>query len=275
MMRKPVGRPSWRHPAAGTLVSVAVVCAGALEIASAQAASTSSLTLRPTGAVGTTVTGAGQFDVGGDTAVNISVAKLSGGNLKVVSGPSSALPRAVQFPSYVSTGTYPRAVLRLNPVSGYALAPGSSDFEYGAVFRLNASSSGRSIDNGNNLLQRGLYSGSAQFKLQVDGGYPSCSVRGSAGRVFVKSGTKVPADRWYRVACSRIGSRVTVSVRPYGGGLAVTTSRSVSGSSGALSFSSSLPASIGGKLTSTGAVVSSSTDQFNGVVANAWVSRLG
>jgi hypothetical protein len=31
----------------------------------------------------------------------------------------------------------------------------------------------------------------------------------------------------------------------------------------------------GGKLTSTGAVVSSSTDQFNGAVASAWIARAG
>ena len=272
MLRKSVGVPRWRHPAAGSLISAVVVCAGALEVATAQAASTSSLTLQATGPIGTTVTGADQFDVGGSTTVNISVAKLSGGNLKVVSGPDGSRPRAVQFPSYVGSGTYPRAVLRLNPVAGDALAPGSSDFEYGAVFRLNAKSSGRSIDNGNNLLQRGLYSGPAQFKLQVDGGYPSCSVRGSAGRAYVKSGVKVAADRWYRAACSRSGSRVTVSVTPYGG--ATTVSRSVTHSSGTLSFKSSLPTSIGGKLTSTGAVVSSSTDQFNGAVASAWVSRV-
>jgi len=273
MMRKPFLLPRWRRAVAGSLVSLAVVGAGALEIATAQAATTGSLTLQPRGTVGTIVTGVGQFDVGGDTAVNIAGAKLSGGNLKVVAGPDSVRPRAVQFPSYVGSGTYPRAVLRLNPVSGYALASGASDFEYGAVFRLDARSSGRSIDDGNNLLQRGLYSGPAQFKLQVDGGYPSCSVKGSAGRVSVSSVTKVAADRWYRAECSRVGSRVSVSVAPYGG-TGTTSSRSASGSSGTLSFQSSVPASLGGKLTSTGAVVSGATDQFNGAVARAWVRRL-
>jgi Laminin G domain len=270
MKPPPRGLPSRRQVAAGSLLSFAVACVGALEV-DARAASTSSLTLRATGTTGTIVTGADQFEVGGDTTVAIAVAKLSGADLRVVAGPDSAQPRAVQFPSYVSSGTYPRAVLRLSPRTGAALSPGSSDFEYGAVFRLDASSSGRSIDNGNNLLQRGLYSGPAQFKLQVDGGYPSCSVRGSSGRVYVKSGTKVAADKWYRATCSRIGSRVTVSVTPYGG--AATTSRSVTGSSGTLTFGSSVPASIGGKLTSTGAVVSSSTDQFNGAISSAWVAR--
>ncbi len=272
MMPKPVGLRSWRHAAAGSLMSCAAVCVGALEAVSAQAASTSSLTLQATGATGTIVTGSDQFQVSGDTTVAISVAKLSGGNVRVVTGPDSSLPRAVQFPSYVKSGTYPRAVVRLLPTSGNALSPGSSDFEYGAVFRLNATSSGRSIDNGNNLFQRGLYSSPSQLKLQIDGGYPSCLVKGSAGRVFVKSGTKVAPDTWYRATCSRVGSRVTVGVTRYGGA-ATTASKAVSGSTGTMSFGSTVRASIGGKLTSSGAVVSSSTDQFNGAVARAWIVR--
>ena len=268
MTLKPVAPRSWRRIAACSLVSVALACAGDLAFLSAQAAGTSSLALQAIGTTGTTVTGAGQFDVTGDTTVAISVAALSGGSAKVVAGPDSALPRAVQFPAYVQSGTYPRAVVRLAQTSGDALSPGSSDFEYGAVFRLNALSSGRSIDNGNNLFQRGLYADRAQFKLQIDHGYPSCLVKGSAGRVFARSSVKVTPDTWYRAACSRIGSRVTVAVTRYGA--ATTVSKGVSGSSGTLTFGSSVRASIGGKLTSSGAVVSS-TDQFNGAVARAWV----
>jgi len=218
------------------------------------------------------VTGAGQFAVGGDTTVAISVASLSGGRAKVVAGPDSALPRAVQFPSYVRSGTYPRAVVRLAPTSGAALSPGTSTFEYGAVFRLDASSSGRSIDNGNNLFQRGLYADRAQLKLQIDHGYPSCLVKGSAGRVYARSNMKVTPDTWYRATCSRVGSRLTVAVTRHGGSF-TTVSKSVGGSTGTLTFGSSVRASIGGKLTSSGAIVSSSTDQFNGAVARVWISR--
>ena len=269
MMPKPVGLRSWRHTVAGSLLSLALACAGAL-VVSAEAASTSSLALQAIGTTGTIVTGADQFAVDGDTTVAISVAGLSGGTAKVVAGPDSALPRAVQFPSYVSSGTYPRAVVRLTPTSGDALSPGSSDFEYGAVFRLNALSSGRSIDNGNNLFQRGLYADRAQFKLQIDYGYPSCLVKGSAGRVFARSSIKVTPDTWYSATCSRVGSLVTVAVTRYGGA-ATTVSKVVSGSTGTLTFGSSVRASLGGKLTSSGAVVSSSTDQFNGAVAKAWI----
>ena len=272
MMPKPLGLQSWRHPVASSVMSCAVACAGALAVVSAQAASTSSLALQATGTTGTIVTGADQFAVDGDTTVAVSVASLSGGSVKVVTGPDSALPRAVQFPSYVSSGTYPRAVVRLTPQSGDALSPGSSAFEYGAVFRLNATSSGRSIDNGNNLFQRGLYADRAQFKLQIDHGYPSCQVKGSAGRVYARSSIKVTPDVWYHATCSRVGSRVTVGVTRYGGS-ATTVSKVVGGSTGTLTFGSSVRASIGGKLTSSGAVVASSTDQFNGAVARVWISR--
>ena len=270
MISKPVGLPSRRHTAAGSLMVFVVACAGALEVLSAQAASTSTLALQARGTTGTTVTGADQFTVGGDTTVAISVAGLNGGSAKVVAGPDSTLPRAVQFPPYVTSGTYPRAVVRLIPRSGAALSPGSSGFAYGAVFRLNASSSGRSIDNGNNLFQRGLYADRSQFKLQIDHGYPSCLVRGSAGRVTARSSIKVTPDKWYRATCSRVGSRVTVGVARYGGA-ASTVTKVFSGSTGTLTFGSSVRTSIGGKLTSTGAVESSSTDQFNGAVARAWI----
>ncbi len=232
----------------------------------------SSLTMSAVGTPGTIVTGPGQFSVGGDTPVRIAVSRISSGNPKVVAGPDAAT-RAIEFPSYVKSGTYPRAVVTATPTSGAALSPGASDFEYGAVFRLNATSSGRTIDNGDNLLQRGLYEEPSQFKLQLDHGYPSCLVRGSAGQVFASSPLKVTADKWYRATCSRVGSRVTVQVAPYGGTVA-PVSAVANGTSGTLTFPATEPASIGGKVSPSGVVVSSATDQFNGAVANVWVSRI-
>lgn len=136
----------------------------------------------------------------------------------------------------------------MTPTSGDALSPGASDFAYGAVFRLNATSSGRSIDNGDNLFQRGLYEDSSQFKLQLDHGYPSCLVRGSAGQVFASSSTNVTPDKWYRATCTRVGSKVTVQVVPYGSNV-TPLSAVANGSSGTLTFPSSQPAAIGGKVT--------------------------
>lgn len=269
-MPEPVGTRRTNVVASGAS-ALALAVSGTLGVAGAHAADTSSLTVRATGSTGTTVKSTSQFVIGGNTPVKIAVASLSGGTAKIAAGPSSALPRSVRFPSYVASGTYPRAVVRMSPSSGGALSPGSTGFEFGAVLRLDAASSGRSVDNGNNLLQRGLYGHSSQFKLQLDHGYPSCLVRGSSGQVAVKSGTKVAPDKWYRITCTRMGSKVTVQVARYGASTA-PTSRSASGSTGTVSFASSVPASIGGKLTSSGAVASSN-DQFNGAVASAWVRR--
>ena len=231
-----------------------------------------SLTMTVVGTPGTVATGAAQFSLGGDTAVNVSVASVSSGKATVVAGPDSST-RALQFPAYVKSGTYPRAVVGAVATSGGALSPGASDFEYGAVFRVDTTTSTRSVDNGDNLFQRGLYEDPSQFKLQIDHGYPSCLVRGSAGQVFASSPTKVVSGAWYRVTCSRVGTKVTVQWAPYGSTAAPFTTVAT-GSSGTLSFPASTPASIGGKLNASGTVVSSATDQFNGAVANVWVNRL-
>ncbi len=254
------------------MMSCALAVSGVAATASGAPPARHSLTMQAVGTPGATATGSSQFQVTGDTAVRIAVARHSGGTTRVVAGPDSAAPRAVQFPAYVKSGTYPRAVVTVTPTSGAALSPGASDFEFGAVFRLDATSTGRSVDNGNNLFQRGLYSDKAQFKLQLDGGRPSCLVRGSAGQVFVRSATKVTANKWYRVTCARVGTKVSVHVAPYGS-KAVPVRTVASGRSGTLTFPSSQPAAVGGKITRSGAVVSGSTDQFNGAVARLWANR--
>jgi len=254
----------------GMLALVVMVC-GVPGSARAEVAARS-LTMAVVGTPGTIATGASQFSIGGDTAVKVTVPTISGGKATVVDGPDSST-RALQFPPYVSSGTYPRAVVGVTPTTGDALSPGDSDFEYGAVFRVNTTSSTRSIDNGDNLFQRGLYNDPSQFKLQLDHGYPSCRVRGSGGQVFVSSPSKVTSGAWYRVTCSRIGSKVTVQWAPYGSTAAPVTA-TATGSSGTLSFPATTPASIGGKLNPSGTIVSSSTDQFNGAVANVWINAV-
>ncbi len=260
-------------PDLAALLSLSLLMFGVAGAASGEAVNANSLAVQAVGTTGTLVTGSDQFTVGGDTAVKIAVARLSGGTAKVVAGPDGAT-QAVEFPAYVKSGAYPRAVIRVTPTSGGGLSPGADDFEYGAVFRLNATSSGRSIDNGDNLFQRGLYNDRAQFKLQIDSGYPSCRVRGSAGQVFARSSTKVTRGKWYSATCSRVGSRLTVQVVPFGSN-ATPVTNVANGSSGTLTFPASKPAAVGGKLTASGAVVSGATDQFNGAVANVWANRLG
>lgn len=238
----------------------------------AAAVTTPGTTQTARGSTGTPVTGAGQLASSGDTAVGISVAQLSGGQALVAAGPGGALPSAVQFPAYVATGTYPRAVVRVAPTSGAGLDPGSSSFEFGAVLRLDRVSSGRSLDNGDNVFQRGLSSDASMFKLELDSGRPSCKVRGASGELTVRSATTVARGGWYTVRCSRTASQVAVEVSGYG---STTTTRTVgNGTTGALTFRAGQAASIGGKLNASGAIVGSATDQLNGAVAQVWTRRL-
>lgn len=253
------------------LVSLAAVGSGVL-LTPAQAVLSGSMTVTVGAAPGTTAQWAGQFDIGGDSAADISIEQVDGGRAVTVPGPSMALPSAIQFPSYSDSATYPRAAIGLTPTVGQALSPGSSDFEYGAVFRLDETSSGDTLDNGDNLFQRGLHGEGSQFKLQIDHRYPSCVVSGSAGRALVRSQVKVTPDEWYRVTCTRIGSEVTVAVTSYGSGDIESTS--TIGGTGTLTFDASRPASIGGKLSPSGSIAANASDQFNGAVAKVWIKGL-
>lgn len=239
--------------------------------APASAAGAERLEVRAQGGAGTPVTGSGQLALSGTTAVRVGVPTLESGRAVLVEGPGATDPRAVRFPAYVATGRYARAVLRLTPTSGSALSPGSADFEFGAVLNLDRVSSGRSNDNGDNVLQRGLWGDRAQLKLEVDAGRPACSVKGDQGRRTVRSSVRLTRDAWYTVRCERMGGRLTVEVARYGASPVRTT---VSGQTGRLSFDPARPASVGGKLDSSGQIVAGATDQLNGAVARVWVRHL-
>lgn len=97
-----------------------------------------------------------------------------------------------------------------------------------------------------------------------------CRIKGSAGAVHVTSSVTVREDRWYRVRCSRAGSRVELVVvahRPDGSTTRTVTARH--GSTGSVAWrNTSTPLSVGGKLTRSGALAGGSVDQFNGIVYN-------
>ncbi len=247
----------------------AVVAAG-----SATAATTDDWTLIAGGSPVTRVS-ADSFTTSGTTSAAVSVASLGGGTVSVVAGPSGWLPQAFRFPAYVASGPYPRAALALRPTSGGAFDPGADDFVWYAVFSLDTVSGDRTVDDGNNLLQRGLSSSSSQYKLDVDDRRPACTLHGDRGKVVVRSSMTVTPLTWYRAACHRTGDALTVAVTRYGpDGLTGTTVRdTASGDIGALSFPSTLPASVGGKLRADGTMIDGATDQLNGRVARATVQR--
>jgi hypothetical protein len=165
----------------------------------------------------------------------------------------------------------PQAVLTVVDAQGVDdLSPGNADFRFGADFRLDGRSQGSSSDNGNNLIQRGLFGAKMQYKLQVDGNRPLCRLKGTGGVVEVRSSRKVPSEAWHSAICIRRGQEVLLHVVRLGDGKKWTYR--ASGRTGSLvPSSSSVPLSIGGKVHDSGQIMGSSADQFNGRIDNAFL----
>ncbi|WP_432949221.1 LamG domain-containing protein [Kribbella sp. CA-253562] len=172
---------------------------------------------------------------------------------------------ALRLPAYAGTEKGSFAALRVEPEEW--LSPGSSEFTFGADVRLDGNSSGSPVDNGDNVLQRGLFADSAQFKIQVDRARPSCVVRGTDGSVVVKSKPALNPARWYRLSCHRLDNTVTLTVTDLTTGSAPATV-SKTGAIGSLDLIGSEPLAIGAKIGEDGEIVRSSTDQFNGRIDN-------
>lgn len=185
---------------------------------------------------------------------------------------------AARFPAYDGTAGGQRTVVSVtNSGSTDDLSPGAKEFTFGADAKINATSTGTSNDNGNNLVQRGLSAQSAQYKLQMDGARFSCRVKGNDGTIMVTSPVSVQARTWYHVICKR---RVTTSgdylvlkvatVNADGTRNKARKTTSPVRSIGRLSFARGTPFTIGGKLTDPSTVASAS-DQWNGMVDSAFL----
>jgi hypothetical protein len=175
------------------------------------------------------------------------------------------------MPDFTTNPIYPRAVLVVrNSSTQDDLSPGDEDFWWGADFQLDAVSTAHTgPDNGDNLLQRGLWGESAEYKAEADLRRASCAVHGTAGTLLVRARMNAQAGEWYRMRCYRGAAGLTVTVRELGDdGWGPTISAHVSGPVGAVSFPASMPVSIGGKVAADGQLIRSATDQFNGWIAN-------
>ncbi len=201
--------------------------------------------------------------------LKVEVASLHGGTIQRSSDRDGAL--VLDFPDISLGSAPPRAIVRLTPIGTGEdqLSPERSDFRFGADFRKDEVSTG-ALDSGDNVIQRGLASDTSQFKLEVDGGRPTCLVQGPEGVVEVRADLRVSPDRWYRAECARVADSVTVTVVEYlpEGGTS-TSSKTASGPIGSLTWDKPLtPVSIGGKLAADGSVIRRATDQFNGLLSN-------
>ena len=213
----------------------------------------------------------------GTASVRIDVASVDGGRVVSASPRPGAGGRAIRFPRFDPSAPAARAVLRIaNPGSADPLDPGTGAVQFGADFRLDPTSAqaGSAVDDGNNLLQRGLWDDRSQLKLEVNAGRVVCRVKGRSGAVSITGSTVVTAGTWYRASCRRSGARVTLTVGSWSSaGAYAARSWTKEGTTGSLTPSApSVPWSVGGKLRSNGSVYPA-TDQFNGVVDNVQVAH--
>jgi len=207
------------------------------------------------------------------TVVNrVSVRSLEAGGGQVIQVPSGNGTSALRFPSYSPEVQSPRLVLVINPVGATDLLnPEAKDFSFGADLRLNDVSSGEGDDNGDNVLQRGLFSDASQYKLQVDKRVPSCTVKSGKAQLFVKFDDSLD-DGWFRVRGAYEAKSLTLSVsRILPDRIEDLGNKIESKSLGPVGFSTRTPATIGGKLGSNGELVLHQSDQFNGELDNVFV----
>jgi hypothetical protein len=173
---------------------------------------------------------------------------------------------AARFPA-ASSSSKPRAILTVEPDgSGDPLNPGSADFSFGADFNVDDVSTGLQ-DNGDNIMEKGLFADRGQWKLQVDHGLVSCRVKGNQNSVVVKIYPTVVPGAWYRAGCARQGNTITATVQRLG--TARVYSSSATRSLGVVD-TSGYPMSIGGKARQNGSAVSGNSDQFNGAIDNVY-----
>jgi hypothetical protein len=186
---------------------------------------------------------------------------------------------AIAAPAHITsaTATPKSAVIKLvNTGTTDLLDPGTADFSFGADFALNtASATTGSKDNGDNLIQRGLAGSATQWKIQIDAGRPSCVLHNKATGVTIiaKTTGQVVRGSWYRAICTRTtsGTTTTLTLTASRLGTAEVLSAQKTGPAIDLSIATTVPMSVGGKITDAGAVVLSATDQFNGRIDNAFL----
>ena len=202
----------------------------------------------------------------GTATLRIGVSTAGGGFLERVEGRSGY---AVRTPAFTATGKTPAAVLVIKPRGADQLSPGTRPVRWGIDMMLDEEQGDAPADNGDNLLQRGLFDHQAQIKLQIDHDVPSCRVRGSEGEALVVAETAVERGVWYRLACQLRGDELSLTVglpgRP------APQRWSVPASVGSIEFRRSEPVAIGGKVDRRGNIQPRDTDQFNGLLDNVYL----
>ena len=203
----------------------------------------------------------------GRGSLTAEIVTHAGGRILRAEGSGSGY--ALRFPELEGGLDVPAAMLLLHSSDAEDfLSPGARDFAFGADLLLDEESEDAPTDNGNNVVQRGLFEDTAQYKLQVDHGAFSCRVAGSEGEAVVSAPGVVEPGEWYRVSCERSDDNVVLSWERLADSEEGTTVRR--STIGDVTLPEGVPFVVGGKLDARGEVPVDATDQFNGVIDNVW-----
>jgi hypothetical protein len=206
-----------------------------------------------------------EIENAGDLPVYTRIVSLNDGQLIGVPSPFGT---GVQTPAYTATSPKFAILAVFNKGTADPLSPGEEDFTFGADFSIDKVTTGDAVDDGDNLVARGLFESAAQYKLQVDNGQLSCRVAGLRGEVFMKSPTRLEPGVWYRARCTRQGDTVTLRIvelttdEPPDEDDWVKTTKT--GPIGEVLMAGPVPLAVGGKLAPDGRMFPTTTDQFNG-----------
>lgn len=134
-----------------------------------------------------------------------TVRTRNGGKVRWVPGRDGS-GGAARFPNRCTEPgcTQPTAVIEVagtGPVD-----PGGAPFAFGAAVSL------RQLAPGANVLQKGRFSDPTQWKLQVDGGYPSCVFNDGRRRAVVRAPIELLPREWYDLECRKGRGYVSVVV---------------------------------------------------------------
>jgi hypothetical protein len=225
-------------------------------------------------------------------SISVSVVTLAGGSAITI---RHLKGDAIRLPTYRPGRRPPRAVLKIviaHGIKGDRLSPGIRNFTFGADFKMDrfpTAAPHSKADDGDNLMQRGLFGSASQYKIELDSRLPVCTLNGLSGdkRYIGKLDVSrlpgfprygVLSNRWYRVRCQRTSptsAKLTVIQFAPDGSVAHTwvddTIEPTMPAAPAVDIQSPArtPLSVGGKLTVAGRIVTAqSSDQFNGLVDN-------
>ncbi len=203
----------------------------------------------------------------------IEVVSLNGGDIIGAPGVTNN-GSAGDYPDHTTGPDAPRAIIKITNNANFGLLnPAERDFWFGADVNLDAiNATAGTNDDGNNVIQRGLFNETSQYKIQIDNGKPSCRIKGTLADVFLGSPATLTPGEPYRIRCERLGTTARLLVwpiNPDGSIGSSITNNAKTVDLGPLAFDPSIPVSIGGKLNNDGTIVASASDQFNGTIDNA------